>query len=254
MTPASLDTVRGWHAIPCRSIQSRQCRLQFADKTTGMNAGKEPDRDWFAEFRRRRMFRAMVAYFIGAWLLLQIANVTFPPLGLPDWMQRALIIALAIGIVPAFALAWIYDLTAHGVVRTSESISGDTSAPKHFEAQMPARTNADTSATETDIAQRRTRRCRWSSWCGADAQHRTVVRRRQFCDVVGYVHCHSAVRRFESGQGSGLVLRWTGRGNHRCLVLRAASARGLAYGLVPLPRRQRRSARNRQATARRRDP
>jgi hypothetical protein len=37
--------------------------------------------DWFAEFRRR-MFRAMVAYFVGAWLLLQIASVTFPPLGL----------------------------------------------------------------------------------------------------------------------------------------------------------------------------
>jgi adenylate cyclase len=64
------------------------------------------------------MFRAMVAYFVGAWLLLQIASVTFPPLGLPEWMQRALIIALAVGVVPAFALAWIFDLTAHGVVRT----------------------------------------------------------------------------------------------------------------------------------------
>ena len=65
------------------------------------------------------MFRAMVAYFVGAWLLLQIANVTFPPLGLPDWMQRALIIALAIGVMPAFAVAWIFDLTVRGVVRTN---------------------------------------------------------------------------------------------------------------------------------------
>jgi len=83
-----------------------------------MRAQPNSKRDWFAEFRRRRMFRAMVAYFVGAWLLLQIASVTFPPLGLPEWMQRALIIALAVGVVPAFALAWIYDLTAHGVVRT----------------------------------------------------------------------------------------------------------------------------------------
>src|SRR5678816_2073161 len=83
-----------------------------------MRAQPNSKRDWFAEFRRRRMFRAMVAYFVGAWLLLQIASVTFPPLGLPEWMQRALIIALAVGIVPAFALAWIYDLTVHGVVRT----------------------------------------------------------------------------------------------------------------------------------------
>ena len=65
------------------------------------------------------MFRAMVAYFVGAWLLLQIANVTFPPLGLPDWMQRALIIALAIGVMPAFAVAWIFDLTVRGVEPTN---------------------------------------------------------------------------------------------------------------------------------------
>jgi adenylate cyclase len=79
---------------------------------------REPKTDWFAELRRRRLFRAMAAYFVGAWVLLQIANVTFPPLGLPDWWQRALIIALVVGAVPVFVLAWIYDVTAHGVVRT----------------------------------------------------------------------------------------------------------------------------------------
>src|SRR5262249_28227324 len=63
--------------------------------------------------------RAMAAYLVGAWLLLQVANVTFPPLGLPEWTQRALIIGLAIGIVPAFVLAWIFDITAQGIVRTA---------------------------------------------------------------------------------------------------------------------------------------
>ncbi len=92
-----------------------------------MSDSRKKEGGWFAEFRRRRMFRAMVAYFVGAWLLLQIANVTFPPLGLPDWMQRALIIALAAGIVPAFVLAWIYDLTAHGIVRT-DAAGDDASA------------------------------------------------------------------------------------------------------------------------------
>jgi adenylate cyclase len=73
----------------------------------------------FAELRRRRLGRAMVAYFVGAWLLLQVANVTFPPLGLPDWMQRALIIALGVGVIPAFVLAWLFDVTRGGVVRTA---------------------------------------------------------------------------------------------------------------------------------------
>lgn len=75
---------------------------------------------WLAEFRRRRVFRAMGAYFVGAWLLLQIASVVFPPLELPAWSQRALIIALALGTIPAFVLAWVYDFTAKGIVRTEE--------------------------------------------------------------------------------------------------------------------------------------
>src|SRR5512146_542058 len=92
----------------------------------GMNDAPSRQHGWFAEFRRRRMFRAMVTYFLGSWLVLQIASVTFPPLGLPEWMQRALIIALAVGVVPAFILAWIYDFTAHGVVRTDAAPAAGT--------------------------------------------------------------------------------------------------------------------------------
>lgn len=82
-----------------------------------MNAARKHG-GWLAEFRRRRIFRTMVAYLVSAWLLMQVANVTFPPLGVPDWMQRVLIVALILGIVPAFALAWLYDFTAQGIVRT----------------------------------------------------------------------------------------------------------------------------------------
>ena len=74
---------------------------------------------WFAEFRRRRVLRTLAAYLVGAWLLLQIANVTFPPLGLPDWLQRVLIITLAVGIVPVAILAWLFDITPQGIVRTA---------------------------------------------------------------------------------------------------------------------------------------
>ncbi|HEX3123333.1 MAG TPA: hypothetical protein VHQ21_08535 [Rhodanobacteraceae bacterium] len=103
-----------------------------------MNSQSNGKPDWFAEFRRRRMFRAMVAYFVGAWLLLQIASVTFPPLGLPEWMQRALIIALAIGVIPAFVLAWIYDLTAHGIVRTDAMHRNDLATADSSQLQAPS--------------------------------------------------------------------------------------------------------------------
>src|SRR5512144_1687300 len=109
-----------------------------------MNAQTNSKRNWFAEFRRRRMFRAMVAYFVGAWLLLQIASVTFPPLGLPEWMQRALIIALAVGVVPAFVLAWIYDITAHGIVRTGAKGGDEAVAVVAEQPVAPAPVRAST--------------------------------------------------------------------------------------------------------------
>src|SRR5262249_25097171 len=62
---------------------------------------------------------------------LQIANVTFPPLGLPDWWQRVLIIALAVGVVPAFILAWVFDLTGRGIVRTSTATADAAARNAH---------------------------------------------------------------------------------------------------------------------------
>ena len=85
---------------------------------------------WWAELKRRRVFRAMGAYVVGAWIVIQVASTTFGPLGFPDWSQRALILALAAGVVPAFVLAWVYDFTSRGIVRTEEATASVT-IPAH---------------------------------------------------------------------------------------------------------------------------
>lgn len=72
----------------------------------------------FAELRRRRVLRTLAAYVVVGWVVLQVADVTFEPLGLPHWIQRALIITVIAGIVPTAVLAWVYDLTRRGLVRT----------------------------------------------------------------------------------------------------------------------------------------
>ena len=71
-----------------------------------------------AEFRRRHVFKIAVAYLVVGWFLVQLASSTFGPLGFPGWSQRALIIAIAVGFLPACVLAWIFDVTSSGVVRT----------------------------------------------------------------------------------------------------------------------------------------
>ncbi|UHQ18252.1 tetratricopeptide repeat protein [Lysobacter sp. KIS68-7] len=82
-------------------------------------------RDWsaslrrfIAEFRRRRVVRVAIAYLIFSWLLVQIADATFEPMGLPPWSSRLLIVLLAIGFLLACVLSWIYDIQPSGIERT----------------------------------------------------------------------------------------------------------------------------------------
>ncbi len=75
-------------------------------------------RRYVEEFRRRHVFKIAAAYLVVGWFLVQLASSTFGPLGFPEWSQRALIIAIAVGFLPACVLAWIFDVTAGGIART----------------------------------------------------------------------------------------------------------------------------------------
>lgn len=71
----------------------------------------------FAELKRRNVFRAAAAYLAVAWLTMQVAEVTFPAFGFSDRALRLLIIALAIGFVPAITLSWAFEITPEGLKR-----------------------------------------------------------------------------------------------------------------------------------------
>ena len=71
----------------------------------------------FAELKRRNVFRAAAAYVAVAWLVMQVAEVTFPAFGFEDRALRLLIIVLAIGFVPAIALSWAFEITPEGLKR-----------------------------------------------------------------------------------------------------------------------------------------
>lgn len=72
---------------------------------------------FFAELKRRNVFRAATVYVAVAWLLIQVAETTFPAFGLDDAKLRILIVALVIGFIPAVALAWAFEITPEGVKR-----------------------------------------------------------------------------------------------------------------------------------------
>ena len=76
------------------------------------------------ELRSRSVFRTMVAYTVAAWILLQVADVTFDRLPIPD-SSMTVLIALVIGGFPiAFILAWGYEITVRGIVRHEETAGG----------------------------------------------------------------------------------------------------------------------------------
>ena len=70
-----------------------------------------------AEMMRRRVYPVIVAYALVAWALLQIGEVTFEPLGLPDWVMSALVVLVIAGFPLVAVLAWLFDITPFGIRR-----------------------------------------------------------------------------------------------------------------------------------------
>ena len=74
--------------------------------------------EFFRELRRRRVFRVMGVYVVGAWLVFQIAATFFPAWEIPDTALRYLVYGAVAGFPVAAIFGWYYDLTSRGIVRT----------------------------------------------------------------------------------------------------------------------------------------
>lgn len=70
-----------------------------------------------SRLRERGVIRVGAGYAVIAWLLLQIADVTFEPLGVPRWVMISLIAAAVLGFPVALALAWHFELGDRGLER-----------------------------------------------------------------------------------------------------------------------------------------
>jgi TolB-like protein len=85
-------------------------------------------RNFFAELKRRNVYKVAVAYAIVGWLLVQIATQVFPFLDIPIWVVRLVIALVAIGFPIALVIAWAFELTPEGIKRTDDVDPGQ----KHF--------------------------------------------------------------------------------------------------------------------------
>ncbi len=75
---------------------------------------------FFNELKRRNVFRVGIAYTVAAWLLIQVTDIVFPRIGLPDSTVTLVIALLSIGFIPALIFAWAFEMTPDGIKREKD--------------------------------------------------------------------------------------------------------------------------------------
>jgi len=83
---------------------------------------------FFAELKRRRVFRVMAVYGIVGFVVLQLVDLAVPALLLPEWTYRLVALFLLLGFPVAIVLAWAFELTPEGVQRATEAAPGELGA------------------------------------------------------------------------------------------------------------------------------
>src|SRR5437879_8649031 len=88
-------------------------------------------RNFFAELKRRNVYKVAVAYAVIGWVIAQISTQIFPFLEIPNWVVRLVIVLIAIGFPIALVIAWAFEATPEGVRRTEDvDLNAQKRAPK----------------------------------------------------------------------------------------------------------------------------
>jgi len=84
--------------------------------------------DFFAELKRRNVYKVAVAYAVISWLLIQAASILLPTFEAPPWVMKVLVVLLGLGFVIAVFISWAFEMTPEGMKRTAD-ISPDQVIP-----------------------------------------------------------------------------------------------------------------------------
>src|SRR5947199_8416993 len=76
--------------------------------------------NFFAELKRRNVYKVAVAYAIVGWLLVQVTTQVFPIFEIPNWALRLIVLAIIVGFPVALVIAWAFELTPEGLKRTED--------------------------------------------------------------------------------------------------------------------------------------
>jgi TolB-like protein/Flp pilus assembly protein TadD len=75
---------------------------------------------FFAELKRRNVYKVAVAYAVVGWLVIQIGSTVLPTFHAPEWVAQTVVVVVLLGFPIALVLAWAFELTPEGIKRTED--------------------------------------------------------------------------------------------------------------------------------------
>ncbi|HSU86768.1 MAG TPA: tetratricopeptide repeat protein [Chthoniobacterales bacterium] len=75
---------------------------------------------FFAELRRRNVYKVAAAYAVVGWLVMQVAATVVPALHLPEGLTTAVVVVVLLGFPIALVIAWAFEMTPEGMKRTAD--------------------------------------------------------------------------------------------------------------------------------------
>src|SRR5437899_580215 len=75
-------------------------------------------RNFFAELKRRNVYKVGIAYIVAGWALSQGIAQVFPVFDIPNWIIRLIVLLIILGLPIALVLSWMFEITPEGIKRT----------------------------------------------------------------------------------------------------------------------------------------
>jgi TolB-like protein/Flp pilus assembly protein TadD len=85
---------------------------------------------FFAELKRRNVYKVVIVYSVTAWLLIQAASILLPTFEAPAWVMKVVVMAVVLGFPIAVIFAWAFELTPEGIKHTEDVDLADKRASK----------------------------------------------------------------------------------------------------------------------------
>jgi adenylate cyclase len=96
----------------------------------GLAVSLRRGKQFFAELKRRNVYKVAVAYAVVAWLLVQAASILFPTFEAPPWVMKVFVALIVLGFPIALVFSWAFEITPEGIKR-EEDVAPNESITHH---------------------------------------------------------------------------------------------------------------------------